>query len=29
MKERKDQTAYLKLLAEKLSKRMREDDNKR
>lgn len=29
MKERKDQTAYLNLLAEKLSKRMREDDNKR
>ena len=29
MKERKDQTAYLSLLAEKLSKRMREDDNKR
>ena len=29
MQERKDQTAYLKLLAEKLSKRMREDDNKR
>ena len=29
MKERKDQTAYLNLLSEKLSKRMREDDNKR
>lgn len=29
MKERKDQTAYLNLLAEKLSKRMKEDDNKR
>ena len=29
MKERKDQTAYLNLLTEKLSKRMREDDNKR
>ena len=29
MKERKDQTAYLNLLAEKLSKRMREDENKR
>lgn len=29
MKERKDQTAYLNLLTEKLSKRMREDDYKR
>ena len=29
MKERKEQTAYLNLLAEKLSIRMREDDNKR
>ncbi len=29
MRERKDQTAYLNLLAEKLSKRMREDENKR